>query len=378
MTRSARAIALLALLSATGLPPGSRLAAQVPADPVLRGRVLLGDSAPGMGTVILHRVASDSQGEVDSVRVAPDGSFAVRLPAVPDPERSEVYFASVRHAGILYFGKPVNLPVQLDSLYEIRTYDTASAPPGGAALTVQARELFLESLEGGRWQATDLFQVRNDTSRTWVAAEGGVVWRHPLPERVTDAEVRQSDVLSGGAEIQDGALVVTAPLPPGERLFVVRYSVPDPFLSIPIPAGVDALEILVEEPAPLLVADGLQPEEPVELEPGKTYRRLTGAALTGPVVRLAEGRAPAEPPVRWMAVTLAAVLAAVGLWAVRTGIPGTAGRAGAADSQDRRSLVLEIARLDEAFASGASPTAEEREAYEARRRDLIRRLGALG
>jgi hypothetical protein len=79
-----------------------------------------------------------------------------------------------------------------------------------------------------------------------------------------------------------------------------------------------------------------------------------------------------------MAVTLAAVLAAVGLWAVRTGIPGTAGRAGAADSQDRRSLVLEIARLDEAFASGASPTAEEREAYEARRRDLIRRLGALG
>lgn len=377
MTRAAGATALLALLLATGLPPGSRILAQVPADPVLRGRVLLGDSAPGTGTVILHRVSSDSQGEVDSVRVAADGSFAVRLPAVPDPERSEVYFASVRHAGILYFGKPVNLPVQLDSLYEIRTYDTASAPPGGAVLTVQARELFLESLEGGRWQATDLFQVRNDASRTLVAPEGGVVWRHPLPERAADAEVRQSDVLSGGAEIQDGALVVTAPLPPGERLFVVRYAVPDPFLVIPIPDRTEALEILVQEPAPLLEADGLLPGEQVELEPGMTYRRLTGAALAGTVVRLTEGRAPAEPPIRWMAVTLAAVLAAVGLWAVSSGSPGGAARASAVP-RDRRSLILEIARLDEAFASGASPTAEEREAYEARRRDLIRRLGALG
>jgi hypothetical protein len=41
--------------------------------------------------------------------------------------------------------------------------------------------------------------------------------------------------------------------------------------------------------------------------------------------------------------------------------------------------VLEVARLDEAFASRrAAATPEERGAYEARRRDLMRRLASLG
>lgn len=378
MTRDAGATTLLALLLTVGLPPAGRLTAQVPADPVLRGRVLLGDSPVGAGTVILHRVATDTQGEVDSTRVAPDGSFAIRLPAVPDPKRSEVYFASVRHAGILYFGKAITLPVQLDSLYEIQTYDTAAAPAGGASLTVLERSVFLEIGEDGRWRATDLFEIRNDGSRTLVAPEGGVVWRHPLPERASDAEVRRSDVLSGGAEIKDGELVVTAPVPPGERLFVVGYAVPDPFLVIPIPVRTEVLEVLVQEPAPDLEAAGLQRGPQVELEPGRTFRRLTGAAPAGTVVRLTEGRGPAEPPVRWTAVILAMVLTAVALWAVRWGGAQAASRAAGAPARDRRSLVLEIARLDEAFASSSSPSAEEREAYEARRRDLIRRLSTLG
>ena len=142
---------------------------------------MLGDSALGSATVVLHHVAESEQGEIDSTRAAPDGSFSFDLPTVPDPGRDEVYFASVRHSGILYFGSPVNMAVQLDSLYEIRVYDTVTTPATGVQLPVEVRNIFLEA-NGDRWQVTDLFQLRNDGERTLVAPENGYVWRYPLPE----------------------------------------------------------------------------------------------------------------------------------------------------------------------------------------------------
>jgi len=371
--------ALLVLLVAAGLAPAGGVRAQVPAEPVLRGRALLGDSVLRSGTVVLHRVSESIQGEVDSARVATDGSFSMRLPAVPDPERSDVYFASVRHAGILYFGKAITLPVQLDSVYLIQTHDTVMAPDGGGDIPVKGRSIFLEQVEDAGWQVTDVFEVLNDRPGTLVALEGGLTWSHPLPDGALNAEIAQTDLVAGGAEVRDGWLAVTAPIPPGERLFIVRYSVPDPFLAIPLPTRTDALEILVREPGPLLESPALRPGEPAELQPGATFRRLTGAALQGTVVRLTEGRAASQPPVRWMAVTLALLLAGVGLWATRSASVVPARGASQAAAQNRRALILEVARLDEAFASrGAAATPEERGAYEARRRELLRRLGALG
>ena len=91
-----RAATLLVLAASAALIPLTA-AGQVLADPVLRGRTLLGDSVLTAATVVLHRVSTESQGEVDSVTVGRDGAFTFRLPSVPDPGRSEVYFASVRH-----------------------------------------------------------------------------------------------------------------------------------------------------------------------------------------------------------------------------------------------------------------------------------------
>ncbi|MDP2959391.1 MAG: hypothetical protein Q8N53_23430 [Longimicrobiales bacterium] len=374
MTRALGRTALLVF--AATCTAASDLRAQALAEPILRGQALLGDTVLRSGTVILHRVSGDFQGEADSASVSSDGSFRFRLPAVPDPGRSEVYFASVRHAGILYFGKALTLPIQLDSTYEIQAYDTLMVPAQGRDLTVQARNIFLEAGEGGRWDVTDLFQVRNDEARTLVAQEGGVIWHHPLPEGAEGAEISQTDFTSGGAEVLAGEISVSAPIPPGERMFVVRYTVPDPFLSIPLPTKTEALEILIQEPAPPVEAPGLQQASQVELEPGSTFRRLAGADLAGQVVRLREGRRRFEPPVQWMAVILALILAAVGVWAVPAsgGLRHTTSRQG----WDRSALVLEVARLDEAFQSRADATPEERGAYEARRRDLLRRLAARG
>lgn len=370
------ALPLLVALQAALLP--SSLRAQVPADPVLEGQVLLGDSVMRSAVVVLHRVSEEVQGEVDSVRVSRDGAFSFRLPAVPDPERSEVYFASVRHSGVLYFGKAITLAVQLDSVYEIQAYDTILAPQEGAGMTVQARNIFVEEGEGGRWQVTDLFQIRNDEARTVVAREGGVVWRHSLPDGAADVEAGQGD-FGGGAEVEGNDLVVTGPTPPGERLFVVRYTVPDPFMTLALPHPTETLEVMVREPAPALEAPGLEVAAPVQWDEGETFRRLVGAGLgAGSVVRLAQGREARLPPVRWMAVILSLVLAGVGLWAVqRSSLGAPRPRAGPPQGA-RQALVLEIARLDEDFAARPDPTPEERGAYEARRSALLRRLIQLG
>ncbi len=245
---------------------------------MLHGRVMVGDSVLTSGTVVLHHVAEASQGEIDSTRVSGDGTFSFRLPTVPDPGRSEVYFASVRHSGILYFGSPINMAVQLDSLYEIHAYDTLSAPAGGAELPVEVRNLFLEA-DADRWQVTDLFQLRNDGDRTLVAPEGGFIWRYPLPAGIENPTVAQAEFATGAAAVEDGQLVVRTPLPPGQRLFVIRYDVPDPFLDLPLPGSTETLEILVREPAPPMDAPGLVVGDRVEIEPGSTYRRFSGLNL---------------------------------------------------------------------------------------------------
>lgn len=371
--------AALLLLAALALPlHPSTAAAQVPADPVLRGRVLVGDSGTAAGWVVLHRVSEAAQGEVDSVRVGQGGAFQLRLPAVPLPDGSEVYFASLRHHGILYFGRAVSLPVHLDSLYTIQAYDTAAAPPGGASFVVESRSLFVEEVEAGRWQVTDLLQVRNAGDRTLVSGPGSSVWSHPLPAGAEGGDVTQVDMAAPAGEVREGQVHITAPFPPGERLFVVRYGLASPFTSVPVRPGTANLEVLVREPAPPMDMSGLAQAAPVALDEGAVFRRYIASEAPPETVTIARGSERSEPPVRGMAVLLALVLAGVAAWTLQARFGPLPRRVPSGPPPDRRALILEVAQLDEAFSALADPTPEERGAYEARRGELLRRLTHLG
>ena len=351
------------------------LAAQVPVEPILRGRVVVNGVGMDAGMVVLHRVSTDEQGEVDSIRTAQDGSFSFRLPTLPDPERNDVYFASIRYSGILYFGAAVTRPVQLDSIYGIDAFDTLSVEPGGHELPIRVRNTFLEAFEGG-WQVTDLLQIRNDGDRTLVARDGGAVWRYPLATGARDHTVGQGGIAPEAIDFEGGDLVVRAPIPPGERLVTVRYVVDDPFVELPAPGVTETMEFLVREPAPVLVSSELAPNESVELEPGTTYRRFSGANLANTVVRFTEGDAPARFPVEWLAVILALILTGFGVAALSRSTPASV-TAVEAPSDSRKSLLLEIARMDEAFEALDDPSNDDRASYERRRRELFRRLRPL-
>jgi hypothetical protein len=333
--------------------------------------VLLADSTLTSGTVVLHRVSMDSldTGEIDSVAVAPDGSFVVRLPRVPDPATQEMYFASVRHDGVMYFGDPITRPIDLDSLYVIQAYDTLMAPPEGVDVVLEARSVFIEPA-GAEFHVMDVFQLRNDRDRTIVPPPGGRTWSYPLPEGARDVAT-EGEMSTDIASHEDGDIVLHAALPPGGRMFVIRYFVDSLTITLPTPGETEMLDVLVREPAPSLEVEGLGQDQSIQLEAGTTYRRFAGQNVVRPSVRIVPAPETRPPPVEWIAVILALVLLGGGLLALRSG-PRTAAATAGAD--DRQSILLQLARLDEEYESESSPSAARTSEYKRRRTEHMARL----
>lgn len=366
--------------------------AQVEARPELNGRVLLGDSAVAGTMVVLHRVSADSAGELDSLKSGPDGTFRFRLPSVPDPSGAgDIYFASVRHAGVLYFGPALTRAIQLDSVYTIQAYDTMSVAPSGATLPVGVRYLIFDPGADGSWQVTDLFEIENQENRTLVARDSGATWSHPLPPSAHSVELGGGD--PSGPRVVGSVLSVGSPISPGTRQFVVRYTVASlDSLRIPVAAATSEIELLVREPAPSLDIAGLTGVESVEMEPGVTYRRYGGSLPADTAIVLTLGKGPTQIPMEWLAVLLALLLAGAALYALQrnrasapTGsvagpsraAPPGAGQAAAPVADTRQRLILEVAKVDQSLASqGLSPREARR--LEARRADLMARLRELG
>ena len=366
-------VASLVALSASAVPAG--ISAQVEAKPVLNGRALLGDTALTRGTVVLHHFTDTTQGEVDSAQVAADGSFSLRLPNVPDPDRGDVFFASIRHEGVSYFGNIVTAARQLDSVYAIQTYDTLLAPERGVDLQIEIRTLFFEAVEN-RWRVTDVFQLANSRARTVVTRETGAVWRYPLAAGAAEFAVVEGDVAPDVIELADGDVVLRAPMAPGSRMFVVEYMLDDMFTAIPTPGVIDQFEVLIREPAPLMEVEGLRFLTRVELEVGSTYRRYSGQSVDLASIHLVALEAPTQPPVKSVAVVLAILLAGMGLFALRgTGLSLAAGTP-VSPAVNRHGLLVQVARLDDDFEAQTDPSAAARTLYERRRAELLRRIRA--
>ena len=264
--------------------------AQVPADEELRGTVMVGSDPLSEGTVLLHRVSPDSSGNIDSTRVARDGTFSFVLPTVPDPGgRNDIYFASVRLEGVLYFGPAISQAAQLDSTYVIQAYQSVVVAPGGATLTMAVRNLFLEPGPENTWRATDVLQVRNDGERTLIAADDGVVWSYTFPPVASDFQLGQGDLPPDAVEFVGHLVRLKAPVPPGDRFFMVRYTVPGPPFSVPIPGLTESMEVLVREPAPPLDVIGLDKMDVVSLEAGSNFRRYGGTNLVDATISVVAG-----------------------------------------------------------------------------------------
>jgi len=328
--------------------------------------------------VLLHQVSSDSAGELGRLSTDEDGRFRFTVPELERVDVNEdIFFASVRHDGILYFGNTIGSSADLDSLYVIEVYDTATAPEGVAPLAVPIRNLILEPLESG-WRVTDLIEVRNDLPRTWVGSSAGApVWRHPIPPSATETSVGQSDLPVGAATFEAGMAVTNAAVPPGSRVYMFRYLVPDIQFVLPVTGGTERLEVLVQEPAPALTVLGLDEAPPAELEPGSTFRRFVGSDLAQGNVLITPGSEDAQIPMAWLIVVMALVLSGVGLWAVMGRAAATPTPVAPVSPLSRQDLLRAVAQLDQDYAD-ADPTPAASERYARERAALLSRLREVG
>jgi hypothetical protein len=176
----------------------------------------------------------------------------------------------------------------------------------------------------------------------------------------------------------DGSLMFRSALQPGGRQLVLRYFVDSLAVTVPTPGGMSILEVLVREPAPSIEIDGLAQAQGIQLEAGTTFRRFSGDSITLPEVSLRLVEESPPPPVEWIAVVLALVLAAGGLAALRGGRrEGAPADAPAADG-GRQTILLDLARLDEEYDGVKAPSAARTKEYQRRRAELMERLRRLG
>ena len=374
--------------------PGA-VSAQVEATPVLQGVVTRAEDPLASAMVVLHRVDAMDAGEIDSIRADGEGRFQFRLPTVPDPGGTgEVYFASVRHQGLLYFGTPIANALQLDSTYSIQVWDTLQAPLEGVEIPIEVRYLLVEAIPDG-WQITDLTQLRLEGQNTIVPADGGLTWSYPLPSGgIQNVQVGGGDIAPAAVQLDDETVRLTMPLSPGNRQLMLRYVVDSLNLDLSLPGAVEEFELLVLEPAPTLTVTGLVAVDPVESSPGVVYRRYAASLMADSTLSVRQLPAPAEMPVKLIAFALAFLLAGAGLWAVNArggsgqaqggqtvpvGGPASSaapasGTGGPAPAVVRERIVLAIAQLDEELAGA---TGERAATISAERASLMERLREL-
>ena len=334
---------------------------------------MLGGLGVDSAVAVLHRVSMEQAGEVDSVVVASGGDFEFRIDRPPSVSaQTEILFASVRYEGVLYFGPAVTEADQLDSLYVVNVFGAEAAPVEGSPLPVTVRNVFLERWEEG-WRVTDLFQILNAGERTLVVAEDGVVWSYPLPPGATSLELGQGDLPPDAVTFEEDRVTVRAPLPPGERMLLIRYELPTLEAEFPAPRVTETFDLLVREPAPTLDVAGLKPIGVVAFGAESTYRRYSAVDLMDAVVSIEEGSEGGLPSMGLFAALLATLLGGVGLFAyLRPSVrPSGSPRPVAAMPHDQReALVLEVARLDESLAG----TPDGRRTLLERRAMLVARL----
>jgi hypothetical protein len=347
----------------------------------LSGQVTVDGEGVASVEVVLHRVTTEESGPIDTTRTDGGGRFAFTLPRAPDASAGhEVFFAAVDVDGILYFGPPLSVAAQLDSLYVVEAYRTevvGEAPPG---LPLSLRNIFMEENPSGGWVVTDLFQIVNRGDRTWVSAEGRPVWTYPLPDGAQGFEVGQGDIAPDAVRLDGNRILVTAPIPPGDRMLVVRYRLAERDAVFQAPGITERFEILVREPVPDLQVSGLVPQGPVQMSPGQVYRHFLGEQVSETIITLEAGAPPIEGiPAEWLAVILALALAAAGIVAYHRGrqTPGVPAMAGGGPTamegpgmSPRQALLLRIAELDEAYARNPSPTEQEEREYQELRGQL--------
>lgn len=365
--------AVLACLFTIGFAAAPKVAsAQEEVAPILRGTLFLDEVPADTGTVVLHWVTPEESGVVDSTTVDDQGQFSLELPHLPIPNSSEVFFATSRFDDVLYTGSYITDPIQLDSVYALRTYPSQAAPTEGFIFPVAQREVWIDTGPSG-WRITDVLDIRNPNAVTFKSdGPDGIVWRYPLPTSAQNPQIVQVGPIDGPARFDGTTLVAANTVVPSDNYYIVQYDLESIEFDLPLPGVTDLIRMFVREPAPDISVTGLARQPPAdEIEVGSTFDLWAAENLRDQTVRVRLGGEGRVPPVVWLVAALALILAGAGSWVIRKrlGDRPIAGR-----PRERRDVLVDMANLDEEYARLEAPTDRDEARYQSRRARLVREL----
>jgi hypothetical protein len=325
--------------------------------------------------VVLHRIAHDTSGPLDSMRTNARGEYTFQYARAEDD--SALYLVSSVRGGVAYFTAPLRPGHVRGEAAELMVFDTTS---GKLPLRVMGRHFVVAPGKGGgNHEVLEVYELSNDSSLTAVAPKNGrAVWMAIVPERASNFRVGEGDVSEGGLVMRDGRVQLFAPVAPGLKQLSFRYELPpDAFpLTVPITEPVAVLEVVADDPGARVSGAGLREMRPVQSE-GRTFKRFLAQDVDrNAVVRIELGTAGGRAGGATVAL-LGALFAATAGGALAVAILRGRRRtalARAAPHAESEGLVRAIAELDSRFEEEPAPPSASRAAYEAERRVLKERL----
>lgn len=302
----ARSVAFFLALQGSELPT----APQSVAGRVVRPGDHHMDPIAGM-VVTLHRVGSDAQSPIDSVRTDSRGRFTFRYHKTGSTDA--IYFVSGMYRGIAYFTPPLQTENVTGLDAEITVFDTTSRH---VPISVRGHHLVISAVDAsGMRSVVEVYDLVNDSSVTKIASGNGsasAVWSAPMLPGATGAATREGDFPTAAIAFADQRVSIYAPFAPGLKQLAFGYSLPAKQfpLNIPTLEATGVLEVMLEEKSGTAAGGGLKEQQPVSVE-SRSYRRFLAADVPVNAVTTIElPPAPATTDPRYL-VVLTFVLGAV-------------------------------------------------------------------
>jgi len=292
----------------------------------VRGTVALGGAAarPAGGRwAVLHRIAMEGQGPIDSVRTDARGRYALRLGII---DSSAIYLVSVFHQGVAYFSQPLRVhPGSVLPPDTLWIYDTTTVGP---PIHVDQRlvTVALPNTDGAR-NALEIITLSNPGLRTRIARDTLTpVWAGAIPAGALQFQIGSGDFSAqAAARVGDSIAVFGAVQPGGGKQVSYGYTLASGTrqLAIPIDQPVGELQLLLEDTTAAVTAPGLRALGVEAIEGRRFARYLADSLPARALVIVTYGAAPfrIQQLIPFVVAALALVLAG-GFWfAVKRGGP---------------------------------------------------------
>lgn len=307
--------------------------------------------------VMLHRIARDRQGPIDSILTDKQGRFQFRFTA----DTTAVFLVSAGWDGIEYFSSPLHTEPSLpDTGLVLVVSDTSSTTH---VATVSRHLVVSRPGADGLRPALEIVVISNAGPATRIAPDTlRPSWAVPLPKNVAGFTAGSGDFSSEALTTRNDSVLVFAPIAPGEKQLLYTYAIPpNPgTVSIPIGDSIATFTILLEE-MDLKVRGGLASVDSQIIE-GRTFRKWEGKVAAGGTITI-------NFPGNQTAWVIPALVGGIAL--VLIGFAIVALRRKPATTVATPSLIDQLARLDARYAGKESSTPPaEWESYQRERARL--------